>query len=71
MKFLAAGDQAQGEPPVDFNSYIGTGVLSSGKANFVPLTLKPGTYFAACFVTDPATHKPHAMIGMTRFITVR
>ncbi|ACO46278.1 hypothetical protein DEDE109153_00880 [Deinococcus deserti] len=71
MKFMAAGEQAQGEPPVNFELATGIGVLSPGKANYANLTLKPGTYFTACFVTDPATHKPHALLGMTRFITVR
>ncbi|AFZ67946.1 hypothetical protein [Deinococcus peraridilitoris] len=71
MKFLAAGEQAQGEPPVDFEAAITTGVLSPGKTNFVNINLKPGTYFAACWITDPKTHKPHAMIGMTRFVVVR
>lgn len=71
MKFMAAGEKAQGEPPIEFERSTGVGVLSPGKSNFATLTLRPGTYFTACFVTDPTTHKPHALLGMTRFITVR
>ena len=30
----------------------------------------PGTYLAACFITDPETGMPHAMIGMIQVIVI-
>ena len=71
MKFLMAGPQAQGEPPVEMIPGLGSAALTSGKSNFITMDLKPGTYFAACFVGDPQTHMPHAMIGMTQFFEVK
>lgn len=71
MKFMAAGEQAQGAPPVNFEASQATGALSPGKSNFVTFNLKPGTYFTACFITDLTSHKPHAELGMVRFFTVR
>jgi hypothetical protein len=50
----------------------GTGVLlvSSGQTIYVPADLEAGTYVALCFVTDPQTHKVHAMEGMVSVFQV-
>jgi len=50
----------------------GTGVLliSSGQTIYVTADLEPGTYVALCFVTDPQTHKIHAMEGMVSVFQV-
>lgn len=71
MKFLMAGPAAEGAPPLDMIPGLGTAALTTGKSNFITMDLQPGTYFAACFVGDPQTHMPHAMIGMTQFFEVK
>jgi hypothetical protein len=50
----------------------GTGVLliSSGQTMYVTADLEAGTYVALCFVTDPQTHKLHAMEGMVSVFQV-
>lgn len=41
-----------------------TGVLSPGVTMWAELSLDPGTYLLVCFVPDPETGAPHAMLGM-------
>jgi hypothetical protein len=48
----------------------GTGVLSTGRTNWIELDLAPGTYVALCFITDPNTGAPHALMGMANIFTV-
>lgn len=45
-------------------------LLSSGKSCWVTADLQDGSYAALCFVTDLATHMPHAMEGMVNLFTV-
>jgi hypothetical protein len=70
MKMLMS-DQPPAENPIDESSYDGTSVLSPDKSNIVHLNLQPGTYMAACWITDPKTKMPHAMLGMVRFFEVK
>lgn len=37
----------------------------------LPLTLEAGTYMLACWVTDPESGMPHAMMGMYDVVTVK
>jgi hypothetical protein len=54
----------------DFNfAQPGIGALSSGKTSYVEMDLEAGTYFSLCFVTDPKTGMPHAMLGMIAIFT--
>ncbi len=71
MKFLMAGPDAQGEPPLDMTPGLGSEVMNPGHSNYVTMDLTPGTYFVACFVGDPKTGQPHAMLGMSGFFTVK
>ena len=62
----------QGKPPswvrdLHFDVFAKTGEEASGK----PVDLTPGTYAILCFVPDKETHKPHALLGMTKEITVQ
>jgi hypothetical protein len=49
---------------------MGVHGISSDGFNDVVLELEPGTYGAICFVTDPETGAPHAMLGMFQSFTV-
>ena len=54
----------------DLAAQIGVLLLSSAQTMYLSINLAPGTYGAACFVTDPATHKEHAVEGMVTTFTV-
>ncbi|HET8522047.1 MAG TPA: hypothetical protein VFL82_02370 [Thermomicrobiales bacterium] len=47
----------------------GIGALSPGKTSYAEMDLEAGTYFALCFVTDPKSGMPHAMLGMIAIFT--
>ncbi len=44
--------------------------ISGGVSQTLPLTLEPGTYFLSCWVPDPESGMPHAMMGMWDLIVV-
>ncbi|GGL87704.1 hypothetical protein GCM10010840_27110 [Deinococcus aerolatus] len=71
MKMMASDGPPSGPAPMEDSPGLGMNVLSPGRSATVTMTLTPGTYFTACFVADPVTHKPHAMLGMIRFFTVK
>lgn len=61
------------EPALGFEDYVEvgfTGVLSTGQANWLQFDLAPGTYAALCFVSDPESGMPHALMGMVEIFTV-
>jgi uncharacterized cupredoxin-like copper-binding protein len=60
LPYLQAG--FQGDKPLTFAS--GSGGVEPGNAGYVDLALSPGEYVAMCFITDPASHKHHAELGM-------
>lgn len=63
--------QGQGESPrVNERKAVGVHALSYGLSNDVWLELTAGAYAAICFITDPETGMPHAMLGMTQTSTV-
>ena len=66
IPYLQAG--FSGEKPVTFAG--GSGGVEPGKTGFVDLALSPGQYVAMCFITDPASHKHHAELGMVLPFTV-
>ncbi|WP_407543266.1 hypothetical protein Q0M94_26195 (plasmid) [Deinococcus radiomollis] len=71
MKMMASEGPPTGPDPMENIPGLGMNALSPGRSATVTMTLTPGTYFTACFVADPVTHKPHAMLGMMRFMTVK
>ena len=48
----------------------GVGATSPTRSVWAQIDLAPGTYAAVCFVPDPATFTPHAMMGMIEVFTV-
>jgi hypothetical protein len=53
--------------PLNFEDAMPVGYLaeqSEGVSSWSPLTLEAGTYALMCWVTDPETGMPHAMMGM-------
>ena len=58
----------QGDKPITFAG--GSGGVEPGQTGFVDLALSPGQYVAMCFITDPASHKHHAELGMIAPFTV-
>jgi hypothetical protein len=63
--------KGEGESPlVNDRKAVGVHALSYGLSNDVWLELATGNYAAICFITDPATGMPHAMLGMTQTFTV-
>lgn len=55
----------------DLADQIGVLLLSSAQTMYLSINFVPGTYGAACFVTDPATNKEHAVEGMVTTFTVK
>jgi hypothetical protein len=63
--------QGEGASPlVNDRKAVGVHALSKGLSNGVWLELGAGDYVAICFITDPETGMPHAMLGMTQTFTV-
>ena len=60
LPYLQAG--FQGDKPLTFAG--GSGGVEPGQTGFTDLALSPGHYVAMCFITDPASHKHHAELGM-------
>ncbi|MGH2535168.1 MAG: hypothetical protein ACRDJW_23135, partial [Thermomicrobiales bacterium] len=49
---------------------VSTGDQSSGVTTWIAADLEAGTYIMVCFILDPETGAPHAMIGMIDVVTV-
>lgn len=61
------------EGAVDFADMVhvgGSADQSSGTTMWMPISLDAGTYVGLCFITDPDTGMPHAMMGMHIVFTV-
>ena len=43
---------------------------SGGTVHWAVLSLEPGTYAATCWIPDPETMMPHAMMGMYNVFVV-
>lgn len=56
------------EPPGHFHGGLAT--FGPGLAQMTTLDLPPGSYLLQCYVMDPVSGMPHAMIGMDQEITV-
>jgi len=48
----------------------GLGWLSPGMSAWTEVNIEAGTYIALCFVFDPETGMPHAMLGMVDVFTI-
>jgi hypothetical protein len=49
---------------------VGTGDQSAGTTAWYAIDLPAGTVVIACFVVDPETGQPHAMLGMTEVAVI-
>lgn len=68
LAFLRTSTPA-GLPPFAYAGGI-TG-LAPGSSAWLKLDLQAGNYAALCFIPDPATGKPHVMLGMITALTVQ
>lgn len=57
--------------PFPFVFKGGMAELAPGATGWLRLSRDPGQYLALCFVTDPATGKPHFMLGMIAPLSVQ
>jgi hypothetical protein len=62
--------QGRAAPP-PLEAVGGTVGMAPGQRLWVTLDLPPGDYLALCFVTDPASGRPHVHLGMSATFTVR
>ncbi len=62
--------EARHSGPPPFSDAGGLGAIGAGQTAWVDLDLAPGEYAAICLVPDPATGKPHLMLGMVAAFTV-
>ena len=60
--------QSEGETGT---TVTGVARLGPGGIVYLPVTLVPGTYVAHCLIVDPASGRPHVLMGMVRAITVQ
>ncbi|WP_027480914.1 hypothetical protein [Deinococcus pimensis] len=60
--FKSENPEQAGPPP--FEDVGGLETVSKGRGAFVNFDLKPGSYFAACFLPSATKHAPHFMLGM-------
>jgi hypothetical protein len=56
--------EERGEPPIDEQKTVSTGVLDGGESQVVDVTLRKGKYAFVCFVPDRKGGQPHAFLGM-------
>lgn len=68
QQFLAAIENPQGPPPGA--GVGGVNVLAPGMTAYAIVDFAAGDYGLVCFVTDPASHKPHVALGMARQFSV-
>ena len=54
----------EGEPPVEDAAAGGVAAMGPGQTAWVNLDLSAGDYVALCHITDPASGKAHAEMGM-------
>jgi hypothetical protein len=54
----------------DIDLVLDTADQSAGVTAWYTAELEPGTYLAVCFVPDPKSGTPHAMLGMTQLVEV-
>ena len=54
----------------DITVVLDTADQSAGVTAWYTAALEPGTYLAICFVPDPESGTPHAMLGMTQLVEV-
>lgn len=77
MDLMASFGGGPGATPVetkltiaDISPAFMTGVLSQGVTMWTEFSVDPGTYLLVCFVPDPETGAPHAMLGMVEVYIV-
>jgi len=65
QSWLAAAETASVSTPV-----AGAARMGPGLTVYLPLTLERGEYVFYCLIPDPASGKPHVMLGMVRGLKV-
>lgn len=68
VKFVESNPPS-GQPPVDWAG--GVDSLSPQHDGYATIDLQPGKYAVICPMFDPSSGKSHAMLGMTKEITVQ
>jgi hypothetical protein len=63
------GSAPAGPPPYVFHG--GVAAIAPGTDQVFQPDLEPGDYLLVCFITDPATGKPHFALGMLTPMSVR
>lgn len=58
------------DPSLFRNGSAGTDVLTAGRSMRLTYKLPKGTYAEMCFMPDPKTGMPHALMGMVRIVKV-
>lgn len=69
VKFVESNGPPSGPPPVDWAG--GVDALSPQHDGYTTIDLQPGKYAVICPMFDPSSGKSHAMLGMTKEITVQ
>jgi plastocyanin len=70
VKAAFASQDANAQPPVDFENATGSEVIDNGKALVTKMTFKKGSYAFICFVNDRAGGPPHFTKGMFQEVKV-
>lgn len=68
QQFLAAIENPRGPPPGA--GVGGVNMLAPGQTAYALVDFTAGNHGFVCFVTDPASHKPHVALGMAREFSV-
>jgi hypothetical protein len=69
VDLVSALKTQKGPPPGTFAG--GLFDIDPGQTSYFVQTVSSGNYVAVCFVTDPKTHLPHALLGMIMPFTVQ
>lgn len=69
VNFVESNGPPSGPPPVDWAG--GVDALSPQQVGYTTIDLQPGKYAVICPMFDPSSGKSHAMLGMTKEITVQ
>lgn len=64
MEFADAVENPNATSPPPGHAIAGVNAIQPGQTVYVDITVEKGPHGLICFVTDPATGKPHALLGM-------
>lgn len=69
--FFKEEDEPSGQPPLNFEEFVGTAVMDGGAAQNIELSFKAGRYALVCFIQNRAGGPPHVALGMVSEVTIR